>query len=139
MTSSDCFRPDMNQNMKILAFDTSSHHASFALVQGEKCLAELHGDFGTRHSTRIIGEIQYLLELVQWKKEDLDALVIGIGPGSFTGLRVCLATAQGLSFALQCPLYGISSLDAMAQTAPDGPSLLATCVDARKKELYVRF
>ncbi len=125
--------------MKILALDTSSHHASFALVEENRCLAELYAEIGTRHSERMIGEIDNLLALVLWDKQDLDALVVGLGPGSFTGLRVGLATAQGLSFALERPLYGISSLDAMAQAAPNGPSLLATCVDARKKELYVRF
>lgn len=124
--------------MKIFAFDTSTHYASLSLWDGEQCVYDMRSQFGTRHSERLLLELEHGLELSGWTKNDLEAIVVGTGPGSFTGLRVGLATAQGLSFAMNLPLYGVSSLDALAQSAPSGPELLAVCIDARKQELYVR-
>ncbi len=124
--------------MKIFAFDTSTHYASLALWEDQQCVYDMRSQFGTRHSERLLLELEHGLDLCGWNKHELDAIVVGTGPGSFTGLRVGVATAQGLSFALQIPLFGVSSLDALAMSAPQGPELLAVCVDARKQELYVR-
>lgn len=124
--------------MKILAFDTSTSSAALALWQDHRYLVDCRYQFGNQHSQFLLTEIEHLLRRVSWERQDLNALVVGLGPGSFTGLRVGVATAQGLSFALSRPLYGASSLDALAQSAPSGPPLVVACVDARKQELYVR-
>jgi tRNA threonylcarbamoyl adenosine modification protein YeaZ len=124
--------------MKILAFDTSTSYAAIALCEDEHCRAEILCELGSAHSQKLLSQIENLLQVCNWKLGDLDALVVGVGPGSFTGLRVGIATAQALAFALQRDLYASSSLDALALNAPAGPSLLATCVDARKSEIYAR-
>lgn len=124
--------------MKIVAFDTSTSYAALAFWHKDQCLIDIRFQFGNQHSQFLLAEIEHHRKRLGWQLQEINALVVGLGPGSFTGLRVGLATAQGLSFALSCPLYGVSSLDALAQTAPHGASLLALCTDARKQELYVR-
>ena len=124
--------------MKILAFDTSTPYASIALWDDTHSVADIRCELGAGHSQKIIPAIEFLLDTVNWKQSDIEALAVGIGPGSFTGLRVGVATAQGLAFALRRSLYGVSSLDSLAVTAPTTSSLLTTCIDARKGELYLR-
>jgi len=124
--------------MKLLAFDTSSSRASIALGQDNDVMAEIHFEVGIAHSKELLVQIDRLLQLVNWSVQDLDAIAVGVGPGLFTGLRVGIATAQGLAFAAGCPLIGLPSLEARALSGPNGTSLLAVCMDARKKELYTR-
>lgn len=123
--------------MKVLAFDTSSPYASLALCEGEVLVAETTFLAETRHSELLHLQIEALLGLVGWEFAQIERIVVGVGPGSFTGLRVGVATAQGLAFAHDCSIVGISSLDALAYGAPNGPSIVAVCKDARKKEVYV--
>jgi len=122
---------------KMLAFDTSTSRASWALWEGGRCVYDGTCELGRRHSERLFDAFDHGLSMAGWARGALEAIAVGIGPGSFTGLRVGVATAQGLAFALGCPLYGVNSLDAMALSAPAGPARLAICVDARKQELYV--
>ncbi len=128
----------MKESKKLLSIDCSGQHLSLALSDGREAIADLKGKFALRHSGHIIPAIQFLLESVNWKLEELDAIAVGLGPGSFTGLRVALATAQGLSYALKKPLVGVSSSDALALNAPSTAPLLCSCTDARKGEVYIR-
>lgn len=122
--------------MKILAFDSSTPYASVALWEDGICHAETVCALGRRHSEQLFALFSQLLELQNWSKSDLDAIAVGLGPGSFTGLRVGIATAQGLAFALGCPLIGVPSLDALAMGAPPQQGLFVPCIDARKQEVY---
>lgn len=88
------------------------------------------------HAGRLLPMIDYLLGMNAVKKEDLDLIAVGCGPGSFTGIRIGLATARGLSKALGCTLVGVSTLDALAYAA--GPSKIPVMpvIDARKSEIF---
>jgi tRNA threonylcarbamoyladenosine biosynthesis protein TsaB len=97
----------------ILAIDTSTDLAGVALFDGG-VRAELSWRAGRKHSVQLLPQIEALLELVGVEREGLSALVVARGPGSFTGVRVGLAVAQGLSLALTIPAYGICSLDVLA-------------------------
>ncbi len=132
--------------MLILGLDTATLTLSAALVDrtagGEQLLARETVPPPTAHSSVLPGLLQSMLERAGKRPADLAGLVVGLGPGSFTGLRISLATAKALCYASSIPLVGASSLAAMALAgaahAPEG-SLLVPCLDARKGEVYCGF
>jgi tRNA threonylcarbamoyl adenosine modification protein YeaZ len=112
----------------ILAFDTATDVATSALVEGERVLAERHGT-----ARGLLGDVDALLAAIGASETDLDALVVGTGPGSFTSTRIGLAFARGLALGLDLPGAGVSTLDALA-SARDGAYPV---VDARRREVFV--
>jgi tRNA threonylcarbamoyladenosine biosynthesis protein TsaB len=112
----------------ILAFDTATDVATSALVSD----AEVLGERSSRAVT-LLEDVDALLRQAGAHTRDLDALAVGIGPGSFTGVRVGLATARGLALALGIPVAGVSTLDALAAGAPGAVPV----VDARRREVFV--
>jgi tRNA threonylcarbamoyladenosine biosynthesis protein TsaB len=122
--------------MKWLALDTSTSHLALGLHDGTETVASLTLSSGIRHSQVLLNRIDDLLTWAGWNKQALEGIVVGLGPGGFTGLRVGVATAQGLAFALQLPLLGVSTLEAMARALPANSGLVVPCFDARKKEVY---
>jgi tRNA threonylcarbamoyladenosine biosynthesis protein TsaB len=102
----------------LLAFDTSTSVASVALVTGTaddaRLLAELTWQVGQRHSTELLERIEWLLSASRLTMNDLTGVAVALGPGSFNGVRVALATAKSFSFARGVPLYGTPTLDIIA-------------------------
>lgn len=119
--------------MLLLSVDTSTLHAGVALWRDGRALAERRRVV-TTHSDALLTMIDELFAEAGVAPADLDAIACGAGPGSFTGLRIGLATAKGLCFALGKPLLLVSSLAALAARAPDGRVLAA--IDAFKGEVY---
>jgi tRNA threonylcarbamoyladenosine biosynthesis protein TsaB len=115
--------------MLILAFDTATSVATSALVRDGVVLGE-------RVSTavRVLEDVDALLRDAHVEPSDLDALAVGIGPGSFTGVRMGLAVARGLAFALELPVAGVSTLDALTAGAPDAVAV----IDAKRREVFVK-
>ena len=132
----------MSSAPAILAFDTATSNCSIAITRGDvhegKVVGALCFDSGVTHSRRLLGAIDWLLKTTESSPEDLAALAVGTGPGSFTGLRIGMAIAKGFVHGKGLPLIGISSLDAIAAQIR---SERLTCVvmDARKKEIYCCF
>jgi tRNA threonylcarbamoyladenosine biosynthesis protein TsaB len=114
--------------MLILAFDTATDVATSALVED----GEVLGERASKAST-LLEDIDALLRQASARTSDVGALAVGIGPGSFTGVRVGLATARGLALALGVPAAGVSTLDALAAGAPGAVPV----VDARRGEVFV--
>ena len=112
----------------ILAFDTATRVATSALVRDGDVLGE-------RVSTAVtlLEEVDDLLRAAGAAPGDLDALAVGTGPGSFTGVRIGLATARGLALSLGIPAAGVSTLDALAAGAPGALPV----IDARRSEVFV--
>jgi tRNA threonylcarbamoyladenosine biosynthesis protein TsaB len=98
----------------LLALDTSTRVASVALFDGQDVLSETTWLAGREHSTRVLVEVQDALARVARTTASLTGLVVARGPGSFTGVRVALSVAKGISAGLGLPLWGISSLDVLA-------------------------
>lgn len=122
----------------ILALDTGTPVASVAVVgRDDRPRVCLQTD-ARNHGPTLMGTIEQALELAAVRPSDLAAVACGRGPGSFTGLRIGLATAKGLCLGLGCPLVLPSSLEAMAmQVAVEAPTVVVPCLDARRRELYV--
>jgi tRNA threonylcarbamoyl adenosine modification protein YeaZ len=112
----------------ILAFDTATTIATAALVDGETVLGER-----TAPPLRVLEEIDGLLREAGVAPSRLEAIAVGLGPGSFTGARTGLAAARGLSFALDIPVAGVPTLDVLEAGAPDAVAL----IDAKRREVFV--
>ena len=127
--------------MLILAIDTSAI-ASAALLTGEgEILAEFATEDTRSHAEVLAPGISRLLEGAGVSGAQIDALVVGVGPGPFTGLRSGIATARTLAFAWNKPLHGVMSLDAIAVDAAldawrAGVDEFVVATDARRKEVY---
>ena len=113
--------------MLTLAFDTATGVATSALVDD----GELLGERASRAQT-LLEDIDALLRQGGAHPRDLDALAVGVGPGSFTGVRIGLATARGLALALDLQGAGVSTLDALAAGAPGALPV----IDARRSEVF---
>lgn len=121
--------------MKLLAFDTSSEVLSVALFDGEKLLGETRAGAFVRHSASLTPALEAVLKAHRVKPSALDAVAVGLGPGSFTGLRVGIATAQVFAYAVGCRLAGVPSPAAIASSAPAGDVVVLQ--DAKRGKLYV--
>lgn len=122
--------------MKILGIETSVKIGSLALIEGDDLVARSDIDTRLNHSARLIPVLNELLQMAGWGIDDLDGVGVGLGPGSFTGIRVGLAAGQGIAFGSSIPLIGIGSFKAMVQgsSAPDGP--VVTLLDGGRGRVY---
>lgn len=119
--------------MKILAFDTSTEYCTAALWQDDALL--LRDVFaGQTHSQLLLPMCQSLLAEAGLNLRQLDGIAFGEGPGSFTGLRIACAVAQGLAFGAELPVLGVSTLLALAEAS--GAPRVVACLDARMGEVY---
>ena len=112
----------------VLAFDTVTDRATSALVDD----GEVLGERVSRAST-LLEDVDALLRQAGCRPADITALAVGIGPGSFTGIRIGLAAARGLALALDVPAAGVSTLDALAAGAPGAVPV----IDAKRREVFV--
>jgi tRNA threonylcarbamoyl adenosine modification protein YeaZ len=114
--------------MLVLAFDTATDVATSALVRDGDVLGERVGS-----ARELVGDVDELLGVANAAATELDALVVGCGPGSFTSTRMGLAFARGLGLALAIPGTGVSTLDALASVQPGAYPV----IDARRGEVFV--
>jgi tRNA threonylcarbamoyladenosine biosynthesis protein TsaB len=123
--------------MIILALDTSTRTGSSAVLRDDDVLAEVPGDAARTHAERLPADLMQALDSARFALGDVDVFAVATGPGSFTGLRVGIATMQGLALAADRPLVGVSVLDALAHVAAAGAGArVASWVDAWRGEVY---
>lgn len=123
--------------MKILALETSTMLGGIAVVdEVAGLIAETRLNVKTTHSERLMTVIDFTLKQSSLSLDDIDAFAVAIGPGSFTGLRIGLSTAKGLSFATGKPIVTVPTLDAFSWNFPFSMFPVCLMLDARKSEVY---
>jgi len=122
--------------MITLGIETATMTGGIGIIRDGLLIAELRLNIRTTHSERLLPGLDYVLRQSGLKLADMDLLAVSIGPGSFTGLRVGLSMAKGISFAIGKPLVPVPTLEAFAWNLPFSPHPVVPLLDARKKELY---
>jgi tRNA threonylcarbamoyladenosine biosynthesis protein TsaB len=120
----------------VLGIDTSGTVGSVALLSPALATEEVFEE-GLIHGVALAPSVAHLLEQASIDAADLAAVAVGLGPGSYTGVRVGVTFAKTLAFAAEVPVVGVSSLDAMAENAPHGERVVCAR-DARRGSLYAR-
>jgi tRNA threonylcarbamoyladenosine biosynthesis protein TsaB len=120
----------------VLAIDSATKVGSVALGNDEAVEGEYTLSVQRTHAERLMPAIERVMADAGHKPRDIDAVVVGTGPGSFTGLRIAISTAKGLSLATGCPVVGVSTLDAMAWGLGGFGGLICPMLDARRGEVY---
>lgn len=122
--------------MKILALESSAKAASCAVLADGIPLATAWQATGLTHSRTLLPMVQDMLRSSELELSDMDAIAIAAGPGSFTGLRIGLASVKGLSWAADKPCIGISTLEGMAHPLRHLNSIIVCAMDARRSQIY---
>lgn len=123
--------------MRLIAFDTATEWCSAALWQEGEVISR-EEKAGQRHSELLMPMVFSLLAQAQLTLGELDGLAYGMGPGSFTGLRIACGVAQGVALGANLPVLGVSTLEALAESArfSQGHERVVACLDARMNEVY---
>ena len=123
----------------LLLLDTAMPRGLVALSQEGQVCAEIHLHESRRHGEKLAQAIHSVLAKAALNASDLDGIVVGLGPGSFVGIRVALSTAKGFALALQIPLWGISTLASLAASFPSDLNKKAVAlIDARRGQGYIQ-
>jgi tRNA threonylcarbamoyladenosine biosynthesis protein TsaB len=122
--------------MRILAVDTATPWETIAILEGDSIRAECLVKAETTHSTRLLTTVAHMLRDCALSPEDVDAYAVGLGPGSFTGLRIGVASIKGMAMARRMPAVGVPSLDAMARALPFTSIPICPLIDARRGEVF---
>lgn len=122
--------------MLILALDSSTRFGSAALVRDGAPLVEYTLSVQRTHAERLLPAVAQVLEGAGLAPGDVEAVAVTRGPGSFTGLRIALATAKGLAYALSRPVIGVGTLDALAFGVAGWADFICPLLDARRGEAY---
>ena len=122
--------------MRVLAVDTATEASSVALLSGGELLSR-YAEGGLSHAQQILGMVEAVLAEAQVSLSMLDGIAASIGPGSFTGVRISVAVAQGLAFGAGLRVAPVSTLEALAfQAMRSGAANALACLDARMGEVY---
>jgi len=121
--------------MKILGIDTTTKVLSIGAYDGVK-IYEYNMDLGIKQATLLAPIIKRILDALKWKIGDVDYFACGLGPGSFTGIRVGLATIKGFAWALNLPIAGVETLDLLASNAKEETGIVIPIVDAKRNMVY---
>jgi tRNA threonylcarbamoyladenosine biosynthesis protein TsaB len=123
-------------NVIVLGIESATARAGVALGTNDGVIASAQVTRGPRHAEILVPSIQFVCDQAGMTLDDVDAIAVDIGPGLFTGLRVGIATANGLAQALGLPMIGVSSLDLLAHPLRHSATDIVSVIDARRAEVY---
>ncbi len=121
--------------MKILAIDTTTKFLTLAIYDNGR-VYEYNLEVGTKLASLLVPTIKRVLEAAGLNISDIDTFAVGIGPGSFTGIRVGLSTIKGFGLALHKPIIGVPTLDILAMNAPASDKIIIPVIDAKRGLIY---
>lgn len=122
--------------MKILALDSSSLTASVAVVEDDITIAEYTVNYKKTHSQTLLPMLDEIVKMTEQDLQEIDAIAIAAGPGSFTGLRIGSATVKGLAQALQKPIVPVPTVDGLAGNLYGTDKVVCPLMDARRNQTY---
>jgi tRNA threonylcarbamoyladenosine biosynthesis protein TsaB len=125
--------------MRILALDTTTRAGSVAVVEHDRVVAGFLGDPARSHAERLPADVLHILGSLSLTVRDIDVFAVASGPGSFTGLRIGIATIQGLAFVGGQRVVAVSALEALAQSASEGlpaGALVGAWMDAHRRDVF---
>lgn len=122
--------------MKILGLDSSGLVASVAVVEDDRLLAEYTVNYKKTHSQTLLPMLDEVSKMIDLSLEEIDAIAVACGPGSFTGLRIGSATAKGLGLALKKPIVEVPTVDGIAYQLFGHKNLICPLMDARRNQVY---
>lgn len=122
--------------MKVLAIDTSSIVATVAVMDNQKLISEYTLNHKKTHSQKLMPIIKDVLGVCELEVGDIDLFAVSTGPGSFTGLRIGVATAKALAHSVGRPIVGVSTLDALAYNIPYYHGVICPILDAKREQVY---
>jgi tRNA threonylcarbamoyladenosine biosynthesis protein TsaB len=125
-------------NPRFLLLETSAQPGVVAVAEGERILAVRRLDEARRHARDLAPAVGDLLAGQGWKPRDVEVVVVGLGPGSYTGLRVGVMSAKAFAYATGCALLGLETFAVLAAQAPADVSRLAVLADAQQDKVYVQ-
>ena len=122
--------------MRILAIGTSSKNCTIAISEDKNLIKEININTGLTHSETLLPNIEMILKETNLTLNDLDAYAVSIGPGSFTGIRIGVATIKGLCLGVDKPVIAVPSLLALAYNQKDFNGYIVSCIDANNDNVY---
>lgn len=130
-------KPNWNQNVRVLAIETSGTKGGVAALAGREVLLELPLNPAQRGAQSLAPALAELLQQVGWQPRDVQLVGVSVGPGSFTSLRVGVTTAKTFAYAVSADILGISTLEIIAAQAEAPPErLIAAAIDAQRGDVY---
>lgn len=122
--------------MKLLTLEASSVSASVCITEDEQLLSQSFQNCGLTHSTTLLPMVDHVLHTSQLTLDDIDAVAVTVGPGSFTGIRIGVSTAKGIADGHQLPCIPVSSLHGNAWNVTLADGIICPVMDARRSQLY---
>lgn len=122
--------------MKILALDSSGIVATTAIASEDTLIAEYTINYKKTHSQTLMPMIDEIVQMTETQLEEIDAIAVAGGPGSFTGLRIGSATAKGLGLALKKPIINVPTVDALAYNMCSSEKIVCPIMDAKRNQVY---
>ncbi len=122
--------------MKILALDTSGQNCSCSILDETRVIADFNISTGTTHSETLLPMINEMCHFCGLSINDIDVFACAVGPGSFTGLRIGIATIKGFALSLSKPVIGVSTLQGLAQNVASFDGLICSVLDAKNNNVY---
>src|SRR3712207_747974 len=122
--------------MNILGLDTSSKAASVSLWSDGTLLSEVLINDKRTHSQKLMPILESMLKLADMKIDDIDLLAVCIGPGSFTGIRIAVATAKAIAHVRNLPIIGVNSLESLSYSLYDANTVIVPILDAQANQVY---